>query len=276
MTIALGFSFGPISVLGSDSEITAGGLAIEGGKITSMWRLEPSGAICLSGAGSMAYVQILTSEIQEKFRDWHGSMEEFGAWTKEYVHDFYERHVLPLLDSHPTPPNYRLLIMAHHNHDSKFWSTEKTLLIPEHSFKAVGSGGPIATGLLNSLYRSYLKLNGAAILAAYIIYRAKHSVQGCGFATEIRFLYGDRFGVVSLEFIERCEELFKKYEKLEKELFYFSTALPASEPALNLPPQLADKIKAARERTIKDVLKDAEQMRAEFSKLEVIQGNNVI
>lgn len=276
MTIALGFVCGPLSMVASESEITVGGEAIQGGKISSMWRAEPSGAICLSGAGSFAYMQTLTSDIEEKFTNWKGTVDEFGAWMKDHVRDFYKKHVSTLLDKVATPPLYRTLIMAHHNHERRFWSTERTLLIPESSFKAIGSGAPTATGLLSGLYRPYLKLNGAAILAAYVIYRVKRTVQGCGFDSEIRFLFGDRFGIVPQDFIGRCEELFKKYERLNKDFFYFATALPISEPMPKLPPALADKIKLDPERTIKDVLNDVEKLREEFSKLEVIPGNNVI
>lgn len=51
MTIAIGFSYGFLSVMASDSEITAGGHAIPRDKISSIWRAEPSGSeksICLS------------------------------------------------------------------------------------------------------------------------------------------------------------------------------------------------------------------------------------
>ncbi len=118
--------------------------------------------------------------------------------------------------------------------------------------------------------------HGAAILAAYIIYRVKRSVQGSGFNTEIRFLFGDRLGIVPSKFIERCEELFKEYERLDKDFFYFSTALPISEPPLKLPPEVAERIKLIPERTIQDLLKDVQEMRANFSKLEVIPGNKAI
>ena len=46
-----------------------------------------------------------------------------------------------------------------------------------------------------------------------------------------------------------------------------------SEPKFKLPPRLADQIKPIPERTMKDVLNDVEELRADFAKLEVIAGN---
>jgi ATP-dependent protease HslVU (ClpYQ) peptidase subunit len=276
MTIALGFTSGPLSVIASESEITVGGEAVQSGKISSMWRAEPSGAIAVTGAGSNAYVQTLSSEVQEKFGDWKGSIDEFGVWLKEHVREFYKKHISELSHRLNPPPLYRVLVMAHHDHARRFWSTERTLLVPENTFKAIGSGGPMATGLLSGLYRPYLKLNDAAILTTYVIYRVKRSVQGCGFDTEIRFLLGDRFGIVPKTFVDRCEKLLEKYEALNKDFFYLTTALPMSEPKLKLPPRLADQIKPIPERTMKDVLNDVEELRADFAKLEVIAGNKTI
>jgi hypothetical protein len=154
--------------------------------------------------------------------------------------------------------------MVEKNHHRKFWSTERTLLIPEHQFKAIGSGATTATALLSSLYRPDLKLNMAAILAAYVICQVKRSVQGCGFQTEIRFLLRNRFGVVPPEFITKCEALFEKYRQLDKEFFYHAVGFPIS----MMPP-------LGPQRTIEHVLNDAGAMRSEFSKLEVIPGNTV-
>jgi ATP-dependent protease HslVU (ClpYQ) peptidase subunit len=276
MTIALGFTCGPLSVIASESEITVGGEAMQSGKISSMWRTEPSGAIVVTGAGSNAYVQTLASEVQEKFTAWQGSLDEFGAWMKVHVREFYEKHITELSNKLTPPPLYRLLVMAHHHRERSFWSTERTLLVRENTFKAIGSGGPTATGLLGGLYRPYLKLNGAAILATYVIYRVKRTIQGCGFDTEIRFLFGDRCGIVPKSFVDRCEQLFHKYETLNRDFFYLSTALPMSEPKLQLPPGLADQIKLVPERTVQEVLRDVEELRTDFSKLEVIPGNNAI
>jgi ATP-dependent protease HslVU (ClpYQ) peptidase subunit len=276
MTIVLGFQCGPLSVVASDSEITVGGEKIEGGKLTSMWRAEPSGAIMLGNAGSLSYAQTLASELRQKFDTWQSSVIEFETWAKGYVHAFYMEHVFPLLDKLEKPPHYRLLIMANHNREQRFWSTDKTVLVPETTYKAIGIGGPTATGLLNTLYRHYLNLNSAAILASYIVYRVKRSISGCGFDTEIRFMYGDRTGIVPSRFIERCEELFRRYERVNKDLFYFAIGTPLSDSPVRLPKELEGKFQQAPERTIQDVMRETEDIRAEFSKLEVIPGNKVI
>jgi hypothetical protein len=85
-----------------------------------------------------------------------------------------------------------------------------------------------------------------------------------------------RFGTVPKTFVDRCEELFDKYEPLNRDFFYLTTTLPMSEPRLKLPSKLADQIKPIREKTIKDLLNDVEGLRADFSKLEVIPGNKTI
>jgi ATP-dependent protease HslVU (ClpYQ) peptidase subunit len=265
MTIAIGFSYGPLSIMASDSEVTVGSHAIEGGKISSMWRAELGKAekvICFSGAGSAACSQALMSAIEGKFDGWRGSLDKFGVWTKKHVRDFYEQHCLSLVGSVTNPPSCRLLIMAEQNRQRRFWSTERTLLIPEHAFKAIGSGAPTATALLSSLYRPDLKLNMAVILATYVIFQVKRSVQGCGFKTEIRFLYNNRFGIVPLEFITKCEAVFERYRQLNKEFFYHAMGFPIS----IMPP-------LGPERAIQHVLTDVEAVRSELSKLEVIAGN---
>jgi hypothetical protein len=222
---------------------------------------------------------VLASKIEKRFDVWRGaSLDKFGAWTEKTVFDFYEKHALPFVEKVENPPNYRLLIMATHKHQRAFWSTDKTLLVPEHSFKAIGIGESVATALMHRLHRPYLKLNHAAILAAYVIYKVKNSVQFCGFETEIRFLWNDKFGIVPPEFVDKCEGLFEKYEKLEQEFFFFAMSMPFSCPIPPLPPQIAEHVQVQMppERSFHDMLTETSALRDEFSKLEVIPGNNRI
>jgi ATP-dependent protease HslVU (ClpYQ) peptidase subunit len=276
MTIGLGFTSGPLAIMASDSEITLGGASLPGGKLSSMARAEPSGAICIGLAGNASYAQVLASKIERGFDKWKGSLDKFDAWTEKTVFEFYEKHALPFVGKVANPPNYRLLIMAGHKGQKAFWSTDKTLLVPEHSFKAIGIGESVATSLMRRLHRPYLKLNQAAILGAYVIYKVKNSVQYCGFETEIRFLWKDKFGMVPPEFINKCEKLFDKYEQLEEEFFFFAMSMPYSWPIPPLPPQFADKVGVQPERGFQDVLSETSAMREEFSKLEVMPGNNTI
>jgi 20S proteasome alpha/beta subunit len=274
MTIGLGFTCGPLAIMSSDSEITLGGASLEGGKISSTGRRVPSGAICISLAGSASYAQVLASKIEKRFEKWTESLEKFSTWSEKTVSEFYEKHALIFVGRVDNPPTYRLLIMAAHKGQKGFWSTDRTLLVPEHAFRAVGIGESVATPLMHRLYRPYLKLNEAAILAAYVIYKVKKSVQYCGFETEIRFLCNDKFGIVPPKFITKCEGLFEKYEQLDKEFFFFAMSIPLSWPIP--PPQIADKAEVPPKRGFQDVIAEAGEMRAEFSKLEVIPGNTVI
>ena len=54
------------------------------------------------------------------------------------------------------------------------------------TFDCAGVGNPTAAALLSKFYPIYPTLENIAVLASYVIYRVKSSVDGCGLETEIR------------------------------------------------------------------------------------------
>ena len=199
-------------------------------------------------------------------------MEEWEVWLRTNTKEFYDGHILPFVGHVEEEPSRDLLIAVQHEQERKSWSVCESLVVEEPSFTTVGIGGPTARTLLNSLYMPFLSLDGAAIIAAYVIYRVKRSITGCGFDTEIRFILNGGTGIVNPTFIKRCEELFEKYRRIEKEILYFSMNIPLREPIPALPPEF--QIPTRYELTTQDIAANLNNLREDFSKLHVFPVNS--
>src|ERR1700691_1508212 len=194
VTIAIHLSGGGSLLTATDSQETyTSGEKIDSGKTISAGRPNPLGIINIAGAGDSEYIKGASQEFRRKFQSFKGTVEELEEQFRETAHDYYSRHVLPFVggfeDEHV--PDYSLLIEAYHEGHEKLWNIEKTMLTDDSLFATIGAGKPVADSLLNRLWPLYPTLDSLAILAAYVIYRVKNSVEGCGLKTEIRFLLSD-------------------------------------------------------------------------------------
>lgn len=275
MTIAIQIAAGNFSyVTASDTQVTYEGIGakVDTGKIRGAWRAKPLGAINVTGAGDASYITAVSQEIVDMFQRFRGTPDQLEKRARNLVRDFYKEQVLPFVGKldDENVPDYSLLIAARHKQVTKLWNVEGMLFKKsEPPFDCIGIGESVATALLNRLYPMHPTLDSIAVLAAYVIYRVKSNVDGCGLKTEIRFIYKDRIGIVPTDRIERWEALFQKYERLEREAFYHAMNF-VFKPAI--PDFVPKEMKAAispQMRPLPEIVKDIEGMREEFSKVTI-------
>lgn len=224
MTIAIHLSGAGYLLTATDTQETYDIEKVDAGKIISFSRMNPVGAINIAGAGDSHYVKAISQKIARMFDKFTGSLEELEFKIGETTLNFYNEAVLPFvgrMQDHNVP-TYHLLIAATHEGSERLWSIDRFAVTDTSQFDCIGIGEPVAASLLNRLWPLYPTLDSLAILAAYVIYRVKGSVDGCGLKTEIRFMQNGRFGIgiVPAERIAAWEALFGKYERIEREIFY--------------------------------------------------------
>ncbi len=271
VTIAIHLMAGGSSLLtATDTQETyTNGAKVDSGKIMGGWRADPLGAINVAGTGDTPYINALSQDIVKKFQNFHGTADELDSCVRDAVKGFYNDHILPLVGKldDGNLPEASLLIAARHQGAGKLWTTERTLVINATPFDCLGIGASTANTLLNRLYPLYPTLDSVAILAAYVIYRVKSSVDGCGLKTEIRFIHRDRPGVVPFDVIEEWENLFRKYDRLEHEVFNHAMNF-VIRPSAPVGHEMAFPLQM---RPLSEIVKEIEQMREDFAKLPIFK-----
>jgi|HubBroStandDraft_1064217.scaffolds.fasta_scaffold07007_2 hypothetical protein len=285
VTIAIHLSGGGALLTATDTQETYEPEKVESGKIISFSRLKPLGAISIAGAGDSHYVKAISQKMSRMFDKFTGSLDELEFKIGETTLNFYNESVLPFvgrLQDHNVP-TYHLLIAATHEGNERLWCVDRLAVTDEALFDCIGIGKPVADSLLNRLWPLYPTLDSLAILAAYVIYKAKSSVDGCGLKTEIRFMQNGRFGIgiVPAERIAAWEALFGKYERMEREIFYHAMNFvlrPAAPP-----PAMLESMKAqghtydhettfpAQMRPMLEINKQIGEMQAEVRKFPVLK-----
>jgi hypothetical protein len=90
--------------------------------------------------------------------------------------------------------------------------------------------------------------------------------------TEIRFYHRGVFGIVPPRLIFGWETMFRRYEHIEKGIFYHamnfmsSLPIPVALPIPAIPPQM---------KPIDEIVKEIEEVRSEFAKLAIFQNPNL-
>jgi hypothetical protein len=223
VTIAIHLSGQFSLVTATDTQGTYdSGEKVDTGKIIGSWRAMPLGAINIAGAGDASYIKALSQEIDREFKKFNGTIEGLETRFREISGAFYNEHVFPFEGKRKRKdiPDYSLLVAVTHEHESKLWNIEGTLLTESSNFDCIGIGSPVAESLLNRLYPMYPTIDSLAVLAAYVIWRVKASVDACGLNTEIRIIHQEKPVLVAAERILAWESLFRRYDKLERGIFY--------------------------------------------------------
>jgi hypothetical protein len=256
---------------------------VDTGKIIGAWRAKPLGAINIAGAGDSSYIKALSQEIDREFKKFDGTIEELETKVREIAGEFYMENVFPYEGKRKRKdiPDYSLLVALRHEGNSKLWNIEGTLLTESTAFDCIGIGAPVAERLLNRLYPIYPTLDSLAVLAAYVIWQVKSSVDGCGLNTEIRIIHQDRPVFVAADKILAWESLFRRYEKLEREIFYHAMNFivrPAGPPPAvqkvieekSGHPYDHEQAQPGQMKPLPDINKEIEAIRAEFAKLPIL------
>ena len=208
---------GGTTLTATDTQETYGtGQVVNSGKIIGVWRREPLGALNVTGAGDAPYIDAVAQDIVRRFRDFTGDAVQWEMLLRSIVRDFYRTNIRPFVGrvESESVPIASLLVSSRHLGTSGLWATHDALVTESIPFGCVGIGRPVAESLLTRFMPMYPTLDAIAVLAAYVIYRVKASVEGCGLNTEIRFIFRDRVGIVPSETIDGWESLFRRYDRL--------------------------------------------------------------
>ena len=284
MTIALHLSGNFSLVTATDTQGTYGsGEKVDSGKITSAWRSKPLGGINIAGAGDFPHIKALSQEIIREFQKFDGTIDELETLVRRLARSFYDDNIFIFEGKREIRdiPDCSLLVALTHKGEQKLWNIEGTLLTESVQYDCIGAGMASAELLLGRLYPRYPTLDSLAVLAAYVIYRVKASVDGCGMNTEIRYIHQEKLSFVAPERILVWESLFRRYEYIEREMFYhamnFIVRPPAPPPNVQEQMQKTghpydhEKVFQAQMRPLAEIVKEIEEIRAAFAKEPVFK-----
>ncbi len=223
MTIALGLIAKDGMVIAADRQQTEGEWKTDQCKIEDVWTVEPQGGCLLTtGAGMASYLDSVSHEIFDHFRDVEEReekplFEQIAAINRK----FYSRTVIPFA-KYPfhERPDYSLLLAYSFRNRCSLWYSELLALNRAEGFKAVGIGKTTAEALLKKFYVLRLPLGVAISLAAFAIYQAKRSIDGCGLETDIYCVRNDVPLRVSPREIRSMEDAFSEFRLAERDDLY--------------------------------------------------------
>jgi hypothetical protein len=208
MTIALGLIASDGIVMAADTQESTGELLKgEKHKMTSLvggkGQSPKHGGCVVSGAGDSGHVSDLILQLGFTFMGNDGLQvmslpndkqktlkNEFSACLKS----FYKEHVVPFA-SFPARdrPDVEMLIAFYRGYIPYIFCTEKTAVIQSGHYKAIGIGSTFAELLLARFYHSKMSVAEAELLAAYVVFMAKESVEHCGKYTSMLTLEREKF-----------------------------------------------------------------------------------
>lgn len=210
MTIAIGIRGTDGMVMAADTQVSTGGdLKGSQSKLLSFASHDAdkpeagslAGICVVSGAGDSGYVQALTEELGFVFLDnpklmtmriGKNSTASLRSEFLKCLQHFYKQHVIPFA-SFPARdrPEVEMLLGVYRHHILAMFSTEKTTINHVSAYKAIGIGATFAELLLDRLWKSS-SVNELEVLAAYVMFLVKESVEGCGKYTQIITINGSK------------------------------------------------------------------------------------
>jgi hypothetical protein len=229
MTIALGILASDGIVVAADTEESSGYLKNETTKILNV--IGPKdilgGSCVISGAGDSGYVSSSMFELADVFLDNKTLRGKVLQQTfEDSIKKFHDDHIIPFA-AYPTEdrPAIELLIAHNRVNNPTLLISEKSAVIHKSPYAAVGCGSIFAEILLYRLWR-YADTKMTEMLAAYILFMVKESIQGCGKYTQISTLHNAKLvtqdsgtGMVPAD----QPITFVRYEEIEKMEMQFRT-----------------------------------------------------
>lgn len=214
MTIAIGITAQDGIVIAADSQESTGDY-MKGakGKISCFYSQDGKegtfggdsvDSLVVSGAGDSGYVRALGDELGKVFLTHPKlpvhAMPAFADSVKETINlkfesclaTFYKKHIIPF-GSFPERkrPDVEMLFGVQRKTIRALFTTEKTVINPAMPCKAIGWGSTFAELFLNKLWRG-MSIEQAELLAAYVIFLTKESVETCGKFTTIVTIRGPK------------------------------------------------------------------------------------
>jgi hypothetical protein len=222
MTIALGIIATDGLVMAADTQQTIQGYAkFNRGKmgaslVSGLGRPNAHSGCVIAGAGTSAHLGALSRNLQAKFNGPARlkSMEETQDAFAEVVEQFHKRYVLPYAAFPDERPDVKVLIGVLKDSNVKLFVSQGNLLKPADPYEAVGVGEVLARTFLQRFFQMpMLDVWETVLLASYVMYLVKESVDGCGGQTDMMCLYHKHpsFVLVSRQQTKEIERIFSDY-----------------------------------------------------------------
>lgn len=171
-------------------------------------------AFGITGSGPVAYLEAIYQEMQKTFNDNRTiGMDLLEASFRTRLDGFYKAHVIPF-SSYPDRPDFWVIIAAERNNQRRMWVSERNVLRAVSGYTAVGAGEMQARALLNNIDLP-MDAQTAQTLAAYLIFRVKRLVPGCGMETDVICIRNHDIDGLHRVQVRKLEEVFQQYEVLE-------------------------------------------------------------
>jgi hypothetical protein len=198
VTIAIAIQADDGVVVATDSEESGGYLKSGATKIIHVFGettlgdkpSPPKGACLISGAGSSVYVDSLMHELANVFL---ADNQRIAAPLQQAFEDcivqFHNDHIITFA-SFPREerPQVDMLIAYWRNHNHGFFISDKSVVVRKMLHATVGCGSIFADILLDRLWRR-ATTKEIEILAAYVVFMTKESIEGCGKYTQLATLH---------------------------------------------------------------------------------------
>jgi 20S proteasome alpha/beta subunit len=218
MTIAIGIVATDGVVVAADTQETLGTWKLQHGKISAAISLFRDGnrACLISGAGPGPQVDAVSRELSNQFRDRSLKADGMKARLQETLTAFYTTHVVPFaLYPRDERPDVSLLMAYDASGVSggpQLLASDKTVFVEQATYAAVGGGAEVAYTLLERLYKLPLPdVRGAALLAAYVMFHVKESIEGCGKSTDIAAVGSGQYMSLSRADAASLERAMREY-----------------------------------------------------------------
>jgi len=197
VTIAIGIHASDGIVIAADTQVSTGDY-MKGmkGKIACFYAQDGdwTESCIISGAGDSGYVEALTHKLGETFQTLDPKAQvnhvarggpSLQSAFRDCIKNFYKEHIIPFA-AYPERkrPDVEMLIACQRKTIKGMFASEKTVLNYVSPYRAVGMGSTFAELFLGKLWCG-MCVEQAEILAAYVVYLTKESVENCGKFTTI-------------------------------------------------------------------------------------------
>jgi len=250
MTIAIGMMAQNGLVVAADTlESTGDYMKGAKGKIGCFYAHDGDWAesCIIAGAGDSGYVQAIIEELGQTYLAADQNLQvhpmlgknsgpSLRSEFRDCIKRFYKEHIIPFA-AYPERkrPDIEMLIACQRKTIMGIFTSEKTVLNSSSPCKAIGYGSTFAELYLGKLWTG-MSVEQAEILAAYVVFLTKESVESCGKFTTIATIRGPQIHddpsgnrllptkeakFVDPRKIEEWEHAFrKKWWKAEREKIY--------------------------------------------------------
>jgi 20S proteasome alpha/beta subunit len=184
MTIAAGFKCSDGFVLCADTEITYADLYKESRAKLRASRL-PNCDLYWAICGDVDFVNMLMGKIVEAVEECPNNMREIRAEI--------ERICIEVSNAYPNyqQPQIPLLIHEPDTANIKLFKLSGPVVSPVSDSVCVGTGQPLASYLIGSIYRRTMTMKKVGVLATYALTHVKRHAFGCGGASQIVMIDND-------------------------------------------------------------------------------------